>query len=115
MEKVFEVQKVTKKLITTERAIDAAIIEASELLADMLRARQDLKVSAKFADPAFAKVAEAISTLSAARSAMAASHAELYEAKLRLGVRTTMTGWEDTRQDLMLDAAAKRADLREVG
>ena len=95
MEKVFVAQRVATKLFATENAVDAALAEASELMADMLKARKDLGLSATFGDNAAARVVDAISALSAARTAMVAAHNELDEAKLRIGVRTKLAGFED--------------------
>ena len=95
MEKVFVAQRVATKLFATENAVDAALAEASELMADMLRARKDLGLAATFGDTAAARVVDAISALSAARSAMVAAHNQLDEAKLRIGVRTKLAGFED--------------------
>jgi hypothetical protein len=90
MEKAFVAQRVAKKLFVTEAAVDGALVEASELMSEMLRARKDVGVSMVFADDAAAKMVEAIKALSEARTAMVAVHNELNEAKLRLGIRATM-------------------------
>lgn len=95
MEKVFVAQRVANRLFATENALDAAMVEANELVADMLRARRELKLSATVGDAALAKLVEAVSALSEARSAVVAAHAELEETKLRIGVRTKMSGYED--------------------
>ena len=94
MEKVFVAQRVATKLFAAENAVDAALVEASELMADMMKARKDLGLSAVFGDAAAAKVVDAIAALGAARTAMVAAHGELNEAKLRIGVRTKLAGWE---------------------
>lgn len=90
MEKVFVAQRVAKKLFETEAAVDGALVEATELLGEMLKARKDVKASMVFADDVQVKMMEALRALSEARSAMVAVHGELNEAKLRLGVRTKM-------------------------
>ncbi len=90
MDKVFVAQRVAKKLVATEAAVDSALVEAAELMSDMLRARKDVGVSMVFADEAAAKLTDAIKALSEARSSMVAVHGELNEAKLRLGIRTKM-------------------------
>ncbi|MGA0603980.1 hypothetical protein ACO2Q3_24965 [Caulobacter sp. KR2-114] len=95
MEKVFVAQRVATKLFATENAVDAALAEASELMADMLQARKDLGLSAVFGDTAAARVVDAISALSTARTAMVAAHNELNESKLRIGIRAKMAGFED--------------------
>ena len=95
MEKVFVAQRVATKLFATENAVDLALAEASELMADMLKARKDLGLSAVVGDAAAARLVEAIAALGAARSAMVAAHGELNDAKLRIGVRTKLAGYED--------------------
>ena len=90
MEKAFVAQRVAKKLFVTEAAVDGALVEASELMSEMLKARQDVKVSMVFADEAQAKLMDAMKALSEARTAMVGVHSELNEAKLRLGIRTKM-------------------------
>ena len=111
MEKAFVAQRVAKKLFTTEAAVDGALAEAAELMSEMLKARQDVKVSMVFADDVQVKMVEAIKALSEARTAMVGVHNELNEAKLRLGIRTKM-GFEKP-----MEAAAKVAPvvMREVG
>jgi hypothetical protein len=95
VEKVFVAQRVATKLFATENAVDLALAEASELMADMLKARKDLGLSAVVGDAAAARLVEAIAALGAARTAMVAAHGELNDAKLRIGVRTKLAGYED--------------------
>ena len=92
MDKVFVAKRVAAKLFATEEKVDAALLEATELMSEMLRARQELQVSSVFGDEAAAKMMEAMKALSDARSSMVALHGELNEAKLRLGIRTKMNG-----------------------
>ena len=92
MEKAFVAQRVANKLFATEESVDAALIEATELMTEMLKARRDVGVSTVFGDDAAAKLVEAIKALGEARTAMVGVHGELNEAKLRLGVRTKLTG-----------------------
>lgn len=92
MDKTHVVQGVANQLWTAENAVDAAMVEASKLMTDLMQARQDLRLAATVADPAYAKIAEAIATLSSARTALVDAHHELDEAKLRIGVRTKLIG-----------------------
>ena len=111
MEKVFVAQRVAKKLFATEAAVDGALAEAAELMSEMLRARKDVRVSMVFADDVQVKMIEAMTALSEARTAMVAVHNELNEAKLRLGIRTKMSG-----QDKPAEASVRtETTLREVG
>jgi hypothetical protein len=111
MEKAFVAQRVAKKLFTTEAAVDGALVEAAELMGEMLKARKDVHVSMVFADDVQVKMMEAMKALSEARTAMVAVHNELNEAKLRLGVRTSMNG-----ADKPPEASVKtETTLRKVG
>jgi ABC-type sugar transport system substrate-binding protein len=92
MEKAFVAQRVANKLFATEEAVDAAMVEATELMTEMLKARKDVGVSTVFGDEAAAKLVEAIKALGEARTAMVGVHNELNEAKLRLGIRTKLAG-----------------------
>ncbi|WP_269716998.1 hypothetical protein [Caulobacter sp. NIBR2454] len=111
MEKAFVAQRVANKLFATENAIDAAMLEASEMMAEMLKARKDLGASATVGDQACAKLVEAISALGAARTAMVEAHGVLGETKLRLGIRTKMAGFEMKEAS----AAPVREGRRQVG
>ena len=111
MDKAFVAQRVATKLFSTEKAVDAAMVEAAELLAGMVEARAQLKVSAITGDAAQAKLVEAISALGEARSAVVEMHRELAEVKLRVGIRTKLIGVEDKPET---DSKPK-GFLREVG
>lgn len=111
MEKAFVAQRVAKKLFTTEAAVDGAMVEAAELLSEMLKARKDVNASLVFADDVQVKMMEAIKALSEARSAMVGVHNELNEAKLRLGIRTKMDGADKPPQAVVKTATT----MREVG
>ena len=112
MEKAFVAQRVAKKLFVTEAAVDGALVEAAELMSEMLKARKDVNASLEFADDVQVKMMEAMKALSDARTAMVAVHGELNEAKLRLGVRTKLSGVENKT---FAQAEAAPASLRDVG
>jgi hypothetical protein len=95
MEKIFVAKRVAAKLFVTEAAVDGALVEASELMSELLKARKDVSASMVFADNTQAKLMDAIKALSEARTAMVGVHGELAEAKLRLGIRTKMAGEDD--------------------
>jgi hypothetical protein len=109
VDKVFVAKRVAAKLRSAEHSIDAALVEASELVAEIVRGRKELNLGAKVVDPAFAKVAAAIAALTEARSATVGAHDELAEVQLRLGIRTRMDGGEnkveEARQSSERDAA----------
>ena len=113
MEKAFVAQRVAKKLFTTEAAVDGAMVEAAELMSEMLKARQDVNASLVFADDVQVKMMQAIKALSEARTAMVGVHNELNEAKLRLGIRTRMDGWAD--KSLFLRDGSKTTAMKDVG
>ena len=111
MDKVFVAKRVAEKLFTTEAAVDGALIEATELMSEMLKARQDVNTSLVFADDVQVKMMEAMKALSEARTAMVGVHNELNDAKLRLGIRTKMQWEEKPAQASHQDTTS----LRDVG
>ncbi|WP_374470827.1 hypothetical protein [Phenylobacterium sp.] len=111
MEKVFVAQKVANKLFATEAAVDGALAEAAELMSVMLAARKDVNTSLVFADDAQAKLMDAMKALSEARTAMVGVHNELNDAKLRLGIRTKMSGMDKPPSG----AVTTEVTMREVG
>jgi len=111
MDKIFVAKRVAKKLFETEAAVDGALIEATELMSEMLKARADVKTSLVFADDVQVKMMETMKALSEARTAMVAVHNELNEAKLRLGIRTKL-GYEEP---IKTGVETDRVELREVG
>ena len=114
MDKAFVAQRVATKLFSTEKAVDAAMVEAAELLAGMVEARAELKVSAITGDAAQAKLVEAISALGVARSAVVEMHRELADVKLRVGIRTKLIGVED-KPDEEAPKTKPKGLLRDVG
>jgi tetrahydromethanopterin S-methyltransferase subunit G len=107
VDKVLVARRVATKLHATEAAVDAALAEATQLMGEMIRGRQETKISAISTDPSMAKVSAAIAALSEARTAMVAAHGELDELRLRMGIRTRMDGAEDKVEQT-------NANLREV-
>lgn len=108
MEKVFVAQRVAKKLLSTEAAVDGALAEAAELMSVMLAARKDVNTSLIFADESQVKLMDALKALSEARTAMVGVHHELAEAKLRLGIRTRMDG-EDKPPEVQVNRVVAKA------
>lgn len=94
MEKVFVVKRVASKLHGSEAAIDAAMVQAAELMADLVQARKDLGLAATVGADVTTKVMAAMAALTEARTAMVSAHGDLDEVRLRLGVRTKMIGWD---------------------
>jgi flagellin-like hook-associated protein FlgL len=92
MDKAFIAKRSQEKLVATEAAIDAALIETTQLLADLLKARAEVGAPVNFADDVQIKLTEAVAALSSARTAMVGAHAGLADAALRLGMRSVMVG-----------------------
>jgi flagellin-like hook-associated protein FlgL len=92
MDKAFIAKRTQEKLIATEAAIDLALIETTQLLADLLQARSDLGAPVAFADDVQVKLTETVAALSSARTAMGLVHSGLEEAALRLGIRHRLGG-----------------------
>ena len=111
MERALVAQHVANQLFATENAIDQALADASALVGELVKARQELGVSTVFADGAFVQAVAAVSALSQARTAMVAAHAELNDAKLRVGIRTKMVGGSDKPPQQQ----SRHIELREVG
>jgi hypothetical protein len=93
VEKIFVAKRVANKLYATEAAVDAAMVEVTEMMAELIQARKDLNLSATVAHGASAKLAEAVQALAEARTAVIGAHKELDETRLRIGIRTKMSGW----------------------
>jgi hypothetical protein len=110
VERALVAQRVANELFATEAAIDEALIRASKLMGEMISARKELGLSAVFADDAVASVNETLSKLTAARSAVVAGHHQLEESRLRLGVRTKMTGVKPPQS-----SAVDRTRMQQVG
>lgn len=109
VDKLFVAKKVATKIRSTEAALDAALVEATELMGDMIRGRVELKVSAVATDPTMAKIAAAIAAMSEARTAMVEAHAAADELRLRIGIRTRLDGMEKK-----IDDESGQPSLREV-
>jgi flagellin-like hook-associated protein FlgL len=107
VDKVFVAKRVATKLRGAEHSIDAALVEASEMVAELLRARKELGLAANVGDAALAKITAAVTALSEARTSMVAAHSELAEVQLRLGIRTRMDGGENKVEDAPQVSALK--------
>ena len=95
MDKAFVAQRVAAQVWSAENAVDAALTEAAALMTGIMTARQELKFASEVTDGATAKLVEAMTSLSQARTALIAMHKDLAEAKLRIGIRTKLIGiWD---------------------
>jgi hypothetical protein len=109
VEKVFVAQRVATKLFATEAAVDAAMVEVTEMMAELIQARKDLGLSPVVANGASAKFAEAVQALAQARTAIVTAHAELDETRLRIGVRTRMAGVWDKSEGIEAPSGLRAA------
>jgi hypothetical protein len=109
VDKVFVAKRLAAKLRVAEHSIDDALVDATNVVAEILRARKELGLAANVGDVAVAKVTAAIAALSEARTAMVAGHADLAEVQQRIGIRTRMGGPEEK-----LEAVDASVELREV-
>jgi len=113
VEKVFVARKVAQKLFATEAALDTAMTEAAELMAEMLKARRELGLSAVVGDDAAAKMVEALAAMGQARSALVGAHGQLDQVRVRIGVRTKGLGFEDKPPQFA--QLVEASDIRDVG
>lgn len=98
MEKAFVVKRVAEKLWATENAIDGALAETAQLMSGLVEARSELQVSHIVTDAATSRIAESMAALAEARRAMIEAHHALYEAKLRIGDRTRLDGFGNSKE-----------------
>ena len=85
MTKTEVIASVAGDLTATEKAVDEAITRATTLVQAMIGGRTALNISPVVGADAQAKAIEAIASLSAARLAMVACHAEMAKDHRRLG------------------------------
>jgi hypothetical protein len=112
MDKALVAQGVANRLFATEKAVDAAMAEAAQLMTSLSTARTELRLSAVVGDEATMKVAQAIATMAEARRAIVAAHSDLADLKLRVGIRTKLIGVTDKPGD---DVNQAPSELRRVG
>jgi hypothetical protein len=98
MEKIEVAKTVAGKLFATEESIDAAMIQASQLLEAMIVARRQLGFAATTGEVAQARVAEAIGAVSEARRAIMAAHGALAATGEKMGLDVTMVGGGDKEE-----------------
>ena len=85
MDRTEVVAGVAGDLYATEKAVDAAITQATTLVQSMIGARAALDVSPVAGSGSQAKALEAIAALGVAHQAVVACHAELQKDHRRLG------------------------------
>ncbi len=85
MDRTQVIASVAGELNATERAVDAAITQATTLVQSMIGARTVLELSPVSGAGSQSKAIEAISALGVAREAVVACHAELQKDHRRMG------------------------------
>lgn len=102
-------KNVASKLIGTERAVDDAMVQASQLLEAMIVARRELNYAGPVGEVAQARVAEAIGALSESRRAVMAAHAALEDVRKSMNIPQTAVGdaGDKPPQSAQLDTAAR--------
>lgn len=92
MEKIDVAKGLASELHETERAVDAAILQATRLITTMIEARQELNLSAVVGAEAQAKAMGAVAALSEAREALVASHGDLAIVQRKVGLGAVAIG-----------------------
>lgn len=93
------IASVAGDLYATEKAIDAAITQATTLVQSMIGARAALSVSPVAGAVSQAKAVETIAALSTAREAIVACHGELQKDHRRMGWGVYAAGPVDKPDD----------------
>jgi len=92
--------KVAESLFAAEEAIDIALARAAELNGNMVKARNEAKVSALVGQDAFELSAAAFAALARARGDIVETHKRLSETKIQIGLRTIAWGDEAPKPPL---------------
>ena len=74
MEKAFVAKRVVAKLHATEKTVDSAILEVSELVSELITARREAGLSTTVGDKELGAVMEALAALNTARASLVTSH-----------------------------------------
>lgn len=74
MDKAFVAKRVVSKLHATEKTVDSAILEVSELVSELITARREVGLSTTVGDKELAAVVEALAALNTARASLVTSH-----------------------------------------
>ena len=90
MDKAIIAKRVADRLFATEKAVDVAILEASQLLSGLIEARQEMGVNAVLGSDTLSKLSAALVALNDARQSVVETHTGLAEVQLRLGIRTRL-------------------------
>jgi hypothetical protein len=92
MDKAFVAKRVADKLRATEKTVDSAILEVSELVSELITARRELGLSTIVGDKEVAAVVEALNALNTARGSLVSSHRGLGRIAKALHIPVKMDG-----------------------
>ena len=108
-------QAVADRLTVAERALDAAIVEASALNALMPRARLDAAIPAQAAQETFEHAAAALALLTEARTQLSRTHAAVAAVARDLGLDALAAGPVDKPEDDPPHARPRRTGVGREG
>jgi hypothetical protein len=95
MDKAFVARRVVDKLHATERTVDSAILEVSELVSELITARREVGLSTTVGDKELAAVVEALNALNTARTSLVTSQSGLGRIAKALRIPVKMDGKPD--------------------
>lgn len=99
MDKLEIMRTVVSDLYATEKAVDDAIAQSTDLVATMIQSRRDMNLSAVVGAKAQSKMLEAIAALGAARDAVIEAHADLSKVQRLVGLGHVATGPVDKPEE----------------
>src|ERR1700751_1379937 len=108
MEKELRVQRIATKVHAVERSIDDTLALAAELMIEMRGAAGEMNLAAELTDSTYAKLLEAMTTLSSARTSIVSTHRRLDTIREALGLRTV--GALSTGKGMIDESEAPRMD-----
>lgn len=99
MDKLEIMRTVVDDLYATEKAVDDAIAQATDLVATMIQSRRDMNLSAVVGAKAQSKMLEAIASLGIARDAVVVAHNDLTRVQQQVGLGHVATGPVDKPEE----------------
>jgi hypothetical protein len=92
-------RRVVAKLHSTEKTVDSALLEVSELVAELINARREVGLSTTVGDKELAAAAEALAALNTARMSLVKTHKGLGRIAAAIHVPVKMFGKPDVSED----------------
>ena len=108
MDKAFVAKRVVTKLHSTEKTIDSALLEVSELVAELINARREVGLSTTVGDKELAAAAEALAALNTARASLVKTHKGLGRIAAALHIPVKMQGKPTITEDDSEDGSLLR-------